>query len=116
LDATSGLCRVSYRYEPDTGTLTLVSAPYYGANVPDPQPGRPILTGVKNLTVECYDGHQYQNSGCGRLEQLLPQAVRIALTVVDEKGRTHEFRTVVPIGCHSAPARAQAAVPASQVR
>jgi prepilin-type N-terminal cleavage/methylation domain-containing protein len=117
IDATLGLWRISYRCAPDTGTLALACAPYYAAGpLPQDQNWRPILTGVKSLTVEFYDGRQYKSSSSGGLDQRLPQAVRIALTVVDEKGRTHEFRTAVPLGCHSAPAPPQVAVPAAKVR
>ena len=34
--------------------------------------------------------------------QTLPQAVKIALTVIDEKSRLHEFKTIVPLGCRRA--------------
>jgi hypothetical protein len=48
------------------------------------------------VDLQCYDGRQWQAAWNGE-NQRLPQAVKIALTVLDEKDRAHEFETTAPI-------------------
>ena len=47
------------------------------------------------------DGRQEPSGGMGAGPSL-PQSVKIALTVLDEKNRVHEFQTRVPLGCRRA--------------
>jgi hypothetical protein len=49
------------------------------------------------VDLQCYDGRQWQVAWNGE-SQRLPRAVKIALTVLDEKDRAHEFEATVPIG------------------
>jgi prepilin-type N-terminal cleavage/methylation domain-containing protein len=99
LGAAPALWRVQYRHDPATGTLSVCCEPYlYGAvALPSAESWRPILTGVRTIEVQCYDGRQWQ-SGWTATSRTLPQSVKIALTVSDEKNRVHEFQTMVSLG------------------
>lgn len=103
LGAAPALSRVRYRHDPATGTLSVCCEPYlYGAAaLPSAEPWRPILTGVRTIEVQFYDGRQWQ-SGWTEASQALPQSVKIALAVSDEKNRLHKFETIVSIGCRRA--------------
>ena len=98
-DTPMGVARVMYRYDPSNGTLSICCEPYsYAADdARESGPWRPILSGVTRVDLQCYDGRRWQVAWTGE-SQRLPQAVKIALTVIDEKDRTHEFETTVPIG------------------
>lgn len=97
-DSPAGVARVMYRYDPANGTLSICCEPYrYAADdVQESGPWRPILSGVTRVDLQCYDGRQWQVAWNGE-NQRLPQAVKIALTVLDEKDRAHEFETTAPI-------------------
>jgi type II secretion system protein J len=116
-DPSMSLCRVLYRCDPSSGTLSISCEPYmYGADhLQDSRTWQPILTGVKSLEVQFYDGRWWQARWTGGVDQTLPQSVRIALTVVDEKDRVHEFKTMVPLGCRRAPPKQPLAVPAGKL-
>jgi prepilin-type N-terminal cleavage/methylation domain-containing protein len=97
------LSRILYRHDPATGILSLCGEPYlYGAEAQaSARSWRPILTGVRSVEVQFYDGQQWQSGWTGA-SQTLPQSAKIALAVVDEKNRLHEFETMVPLGCRRA--------------
>jgi type II secretion system protein J len=97
-DAPMGLARLMYRYDPSVGTLSICWEPYrYAAgDSQEPGPWRPILSGVTRVDLQCYDGHQWQATWNGESEKL-PQAVKIGVTILDEKDRAHEFETTAPI-------------------
>lgn len=99
LDAPGGMTRVMYRYDPAAGTLALCWEPYRFAadDAQEPGPWRTILSGVTGVDLQCYDGRQWQVAWDGE-SQKLPRAVRISVTVVDERGHPHEFETTAPIG------------------
>lgn len=98
-DTPMGVARVMYRYDSSNGTLSVCCGPYsHGAgDAQEPGPWRPILSGVTRVDLQCYDGRQWQVAWTGE-NQRLPLAVKIALTVLDEKDRAHEFETTAPIG------------------
>ncbi|MCL5279395.1 MAG: prepilin-type N-terminal cleavage/methylation domain-containing protein [Planctomycetes bacterium] len=93
-----GVTRVMYRYDSSVGTLSIWCEPYrYTADdSQEPGPWRPILSGVTRVDLQCYDSRQWQAAWNGTGEKL-PQAVKIGLTVLDEKDRAHEFETTVPV-------------------
>lgn len=97
-DASVGAARITYRYDPSNGILSISCAPYrYAAHdVQESGPWRPILSGVTRVDLQCYDGRQWQVAWNGENEKL-PQAVKIHVTVLDEKDRAHEFGTTAPI-------------------
>jgi type II secretion system protein J len=112
-NAAPALSRVRYRYDPLAETLSISCMPYVyrTGSLEETPDARPILGGVKNLEVSFYDGHQWRSGFAGGAAQTLPQAVKIALTVVDEKNRTHEFTTATPLGCHRSPPKQQVKTP-----
>jgi general secretion pathway protein J len=101
----AALSRIVYRYDPGAGTLSICGVPcVYGASpAQDPGNWRPLLSGVRSMDFQFYDGRQWQ-SGWSDIKTL-PAAVQIALTVIDERERPHEFTTMVPIGGRIAPPR-----------
>lgn len=103
LDAGPALSRLRYRHEPATGILSISCEPYlYGAAaLPGASTWRPILRGVRSVDVQFHNGQQWQ-SGWTDASQTLPRSARIALTVIDEKNRVHEFETMVSVGCRRA--------------
>ncbi len=98
--------------------LSLSCGPYVAEapGLPETSRARLLLTGVRDLAIEVYDGRQWKTTAAGSLDQRPPRAVRLALTVVDEKNRSHAFKTMVPLGCYSAPVPPQTSVPASLPR
>lgn len=96
-DSPAPLSQVQYRYEPVPGTLSLHCEPYLGAPAPTDRPaGRTILGGVRHLEVQFYDGRRWQ-ARWDSSSPSLPQAVKIDLTVVDNRRRPQTFGTIVPI-------------------
>jgi prepilin-type N-terminal cleavage/methylation domain-containing protein len=110
------LSRVMYRCDPSSGTLSICCEPYlYGVEGwQGPRDWRPILNGVRSVDVQLYDGQRGQSGWTGSPSQTLPQGVKIAITIFDEKDRWHEFKTMVPIGCRNAPQEQQVSVPAGK--
>jgi Tfp pilus assembly protein PilW len=102
-DIPMGVARAMYRFDPLNGTLSICCEPYrYAADDgQESRPWRPILSGVTRVDLQCHDGRQWQDAWTGE-NQRLPQAVKIAVTVTDEKGRAHEFETAAPIGSRMA--------------
>jgi len=98
-DTPRGMTRVMYRHDPANGILAICCEPYtYSAeDARESGPWRPILSGVTRVNLQCYDGQQWQAAWEGE-NQRVPRAVRIAVTVIDERDRPHEFETIAPIG------------------
>ena len=97
------LSRVTYRHDPATGVLSVCCTPYLGSTEALPNAGtwRPVLAGVRRIEVQFDDGRQGPSGGMDAGPSL-PQSAKIALAVLDEKDRVHEFQTMVPLGCRSA--------------
>ena len=116
-DKPTALSRVMYRYDSATGILALRCEPYINNTNAGPGPGRwqPILTGVGRVDLQFYDGQRWRPEWDGSDSTILPLAVRIAVTVIDDKNRSHEFQTTVPIGCRKAIPKQQVASPAGKL-
>jgi general secretion pathway protein J len=104
-DSPTPLARVLYRYDPAAGILSVAWEPYAYGMESRQEPGlwRPLLGGVRRLELQFHDGRQWQSDWDSRDKGRPPHAVKIALTVIDEKDRPHEFQTAVPVGCRSTP-------------
>ncbi len=103
-DRSTGVSRVQYRCDSWSGTLSISYAPYVYEAEARTNSGneQPILRGVRRLDLHFYDGRQWQPTWEGADRAKLPRAVRIVLTLVDEKSRLHEYGTMVPIVCQKA--------------
>ncbi len=101
---------MTYRCDPARGTLSLSSEPYVygGGRLGDAPAGQILLTGVESLEVQFYDGRQWQSGWTGTGAPVLPQGIRITLTVCDDQGHKQDFTTIVAPGCRSAPRLQQA--------
>ena len=102
-DSPTGVARAMYRYDPADGTLSIYCEPYRYAADDLPESGlwRPILSGITRVDLQCYDGRQWQVAWNGESEKL-PQAVKIGVTILDEKNRAHEFEMIAPIASRTA--------------
>jgi prepilin-type N-terminal cleavage/methylation domain-containing protein len=102
-DTPAGAARVMYRYDPFNGTLSVCCEPhsYTSDDAQEAGPWRSILSGVTRVDLQCYDGRQWQAAWTGESRRL-PRAVKIGVTVLDEKGRPHEFEAAAPIGSRMA--------------
>jgi type II secretion system protein J len=102
-DRPGGLSRVSYRYDARTGTLSVSCVPCVHTfdNQRDSQVRRPVLSGISSIELEFHDGHRWQQAWSSGKADRLPRAVRIALTIIDESGRTHHYGTTVPVALGS---------------
>jgi prepilin-type N-terminal cleavage/methylation domain-containing protein len=99
LDSRGGLSRITYRYEAPGGVLSISCEPlvYDAEGRRSPPVRRPVLRGVTGIELEFYDGRRWQPRWDGRQTGSLPRAVRMALRIVDESGRTHRYQTAMPI-------------------
>jgi type II secretion system protein J len=104
-DRSTALSHVLYRYDPSNGTLSIRCEPYVYQVDALQEPGgwRPVLSGITGVDLQFYDGRQWLPKWDGDESRKLPRAVKIAIAVVDERGRDHEFGTTVAIVCRSAP-------------
>jgi type II secretion system protein J len=105
MDRPQTLSFVSYRYDPTQATLSIRQYPCVGQPRDSSETAWiEVLDHVVDIAMEFHDGRQWQPSWSDRPPKRLPQAVRIALTLVDDQGRQHEAETSVPvIGANAAP-------------
>jgi prepilin-type N-terminal cleavage/methylation domain-containing protein len=117
-DRPAGLSRISYQYEAQSGVLSLSCEPFVYASDGRQSPPiwRPILSGVTGVDLEFHDGRQWRQRWDWRETGALPQAVKIALTIMDESGREHHYETAVLIAGRSNMQRQrQQKIPAGQL-
>jgi type II secretion system protein J len=102
-DTPTGIARAMYRYDSFHGTLSICCEPYgyAAADTQESGPWRPILSGVTRVELQCYDGRQWQAAWTDESRRL-PQAVKIGVTVLDEKDRPHEFEIAASIASRMA--------------
>ena len=94
-----GLSRIRYRHDRITRTLWIDCRPSLEQlrNADLAQTGQPILDHVTALDVEFYDGREWLKKWSGAKNRAVPRAVRISLSLVDEKERSYHFGTTVRI-------------------
>ena len=99
LNGPRGLSQIRYRHDPITNTLWIDCRPYTDRlrRVGGTQGGRPILDRVTAVDIEFHDGRQWHQKWDNERQSELPRAVRIGLSLVDEKGRSYRFGTTVQV-------------------
>lgn len=99
LGGPQGLTRIQYRHNRATGTLSIHCEPYMDRlnKTASPQTGQPILEHVTAMDIEFFDGRKWSDKWSDRKNREVPRAVRIRLTLTDEKERSHDFGTTVQI-------------------
>jgi len=95
LNQPVGLSRIAYQYDPSAGTLSIACFAYGQGT--DPQAWRPVLGGIRSVALAFHDGTQWQPQWDSDTNRGLPQAVRIAFTLVDDNGRERQYGTAAPI-------------------
>jgi prepilin-type N-terminal cleavage/methylation domain-containing protein len=98
-DGLGGLTRIRYRHDSHQRTLAVCSGPYI-ESIRDDRPGdvwQTLSRQVVTVKIEFYDGRQWQTKWNSEPSRLLPRAVRLTLTAIDEKGRVYESGTTVEI-------------------
>jgi type II secretion system protein J len=111
-EGATALARIRYRHEPANETLSICRDPYRNETntQEDSESWQPILRGVRRMDLQFLDGGQWHAAWTDGNSERLPQAVRIALTVVDEDSRPHVFGTTAMIVCRKRlPGRSPAA-------
>lgn len=101
---SNALSRVRYRYDSLSETLSIGCQPYAHGAETQSNSGyeQPILRDVRRVDLQFYDGRQWRPTWEGADSAGLPRAVKIVLTLVDEKSRLHKYGTTVPIVCQKA--------------
>jgi type II secretion system protein J len=99
-----GLARIRYRYDPVLGTLAISCQPHLDTLQRDDLTGpwQTVLQQVVTMDIEFFDGLRWQPQWRSRADQTLPRAVRLTLTVADEKGRHHQYGTTVAMASQTA--------------
>jgi len=99
-----GLARIRYRHDPILGTLAIRWEPHLDTMRQDDSTGpwQTVLQQVSEIDIEFFDGLQWRPQWSGQASRTLPRAVRLSLTVADEKGRTHRYGATVAIASRTA--------------
>ncbi len=116
-DRSAACSRVQYRYDSFGGTLSIGCQPYvYGAETQSNSGyEEPVLRNVRRMDLQFYDGRQWRPTWEGTDSAGLPRAVKIVLTLIDEKNRLHEYGTTVPIVCQKPASTRESAVGVAQL-
>jgi len=99
-----GLARIRYRHDPILGTLAIRCDPHLDTmrQGDTTAPWQTVLQQVSEIEIEFFDGLQWRPQWSGQASRTLPRAVRLSLTVADEKGRTHRYGATVAIASRTA--------------
>lgn len=94
-----GLARIRYRHDPVLGTLAIRWEPHLDTMRQDDSTDawQTVLQQVSQIDIEFFDGLQWRPEWSGQASQALPRAVRLSLTVTDEKGRSYQYGATVAI-------------------
>ncbi len=98
-DGPQGLTRIRYRHDPRRRTLAVCSGPYVESIRADrsQEEWQTISRQIVGIELEFYDGRRWQTKWNSEPGRRLPRAVRLTLTVMDEKDREYEAGTTVEI-------------------
>jgi prepilin-type N-terminal cleavage/methylation domain-containing protein len=94
-----GLSQIRYRHDAITNTLRIDCQPYRDRldHTSFAQSEHPMLDHVTAVEVAFHNGRQWLPKWSGAQSKELPRAVRIGLSLVDEKGRSYHFGTTVQV-------------------
>ncbi len=98
------LARIRYRHDSTLGTLAIRWEPHLDTMRQDDStdPWQTVLQQVSQIDIEFFDGLQWRPEWSGQASRTLPRAVRLSLTVADEKGRSHQYGVSVAIASRTA--------------
>lgn len=115
-DGPRELSRIAYWYDKPAEVLSISCKPHVPSlrQWEEQSIWRPVLKGVTSIDLEFHDGRQWQYEWDTRETHRLPQAVRIAATVIDESGRAYRYETTVPVACRTAVQRRLQIAPAGR--
>jgi len=104
LDRPVGISHVAYRYDSRARILSLRCEPgvYRQDSLRDSDTWRPMLTDVASIELKFHDGRNWQPRWDSTHGGRLPQAVKIVLSITDERGRHRHYATTVPVVCQKA--------------
>lgn len=99
-----GLARIRYRHDPVRGTLAIGCQPPLDTLPQDDSigPWQTVLQQIVMIDIEFFDGLRWQPQWRSQADRTLPRAVRLSLTVADEKGRHHQYGTTIAMACQMA--------------
>lgn len=98
-EGSRGLTRIRYRHDPRQRSLAVCSGPYT-ESIRDNRSNdlwQTVSRQVVSIKLEFHDGRQWNTKWNSEPSGLLPRAVRLMLTAMDEKDRMYETGTTVEI-------------------
>jgi prepilin-type N-terminal cleavage/methylation domain-containing protein len=99
-NTAQALVATSYQYDAAEASLSIRQSPRTGTPANNSNtPWIPILNHITDLKVEFHDGQQWRPTWDDRQSHSmkLPRAVRIGVTVLDERGGSYEAQTIMPV-------------------
>jgi len=97
-----GLFNVAYKFDKDSGTLSLSQRRYVGTpeKLIEKRNWRPLLANVECVELDFFDGKQWLPEwNFIKQKRTLPYAVKIGITCKDENYRQCHYGTIAYVGC-----------------
>lgn len=96
-----GLFDVIYKFDKNSGTLYLSQKRFVGKleRIIEKRNWRPLLTGIKSIELDFFDGRQWLPEWDFEQKKKLPVAVKISINCEDENYRQCHYGTVAYVVC-----------------
>ena len=103
----SGLVDVAYKFDKNSGTLSLSQRRFVGApeKYLEDRNWRELLVNVESVELSFFDGRQWLTEWDFELKKKLPAAVKIDITSKDENDRQCHYGTIAYVDSSSKPGR-----------
>lgn len=100
-EQAEGLFDVAYKFDKDSGTLSLSQRRFVGTpeRFVEERNWRPLVRNVEGIDLDFFDGQQWLSKWDFKQMVKLPVAVKIGITSKDENHRQCRYGTIVYVGC-----------------
>jgi prepilin-type N-terminal cleavage/methylation domain-containing protein len=97
----NGLFDIAYKFDKEIGTLYLSQRRFVETSENDIEDRnwRPLLTSVKSVELDFFDGREWFHKWDFEQKKKLPVAVKIGITCEDENSRQCHYGTVAYVNC-----------------